>query len=122
MVGAAEERADLICAEVVRVPEIVGLDLVDARNRPEAVGLRLASEVNDVYSREAPAGVIVRQDPEAHHMVRMGREIKVTVSRGPEYVVVPDVIGPPKIEAQLQITQQKLVIGETRAEDNPSVQ
>jgi len=121
MVWAAQKLPDLIFPEVVRVPEIVGLDLVEARNRLEAVGLRLASEVNDVYSREAPAGVIVRQDPEAHHMVRMGREIKVTVSRGPEYVVVPDVIGLPKIEAQLQITQQKLVMGEIREEYNPSV-
>ena len=54
-------------------------------------------------------------------MVRMGREVKITVSRGPEYVVVPDVVGLPKIEAQLQITQQKLVMGEIKEEFNPSV-
>lgn len=121
MVWAAQKLPDLIFPEVVRVPEIVGLDPVEARNRLEAVGLRLASEVSDVYSRDVAAGVIVRQDPEAHHMVRMGREVKITVSRGPEYVVVPDVIGLPKIEAQLQITQQKLVMGEIREEYNASV-
>ncbi len=96
-------------------------DPSEARNRLEAVGLRLAPEVVDVYSRDVAAGLIVRQDPEANHMVRMGREVKITVSRGPEYVVVPDVVGLPKIEAQLQITQQKLVMGEIKEEFNPNV-
>lgn len=121
MVWAAQKLPDLIFPEVVRVPEIVGLDPSQARIRLEAVGLRLAPDVVDVYSRDVPAGFIIRQDPEANHMVRMGREIKITVSRGPEYVVVPNVVGLPKIEAQLLITQQKLVLGEVQEEFNPSV-
>jgi|GEM_PF-188326 len=121
MIWAAQQLPDLIFPEVVRVPDIVGLEPAEAKNRLDAVGLRLAQEVADVYSRDVAAGLIVRQDPEANHMVRMGREVKITVSRGPEYVVVPDVVGLPKIEAQLLITQNKLLLGEVREEYNPSV-
>src|SRR5690606_12909244 len=121
VIWAAQILPDLIFPEVVRVPDIVGLEPAEAKSLLDAVGLRLSPEVTDVYSRDVAAGRIVRQDPEANHMVRMGREVKITVSRGPEYVVVPDVVGLPKIEAQLLITQQKLVMGEIREEYNPNL-
>ena len=57
MVWAAQKLPDLIFPEVVRVPEIVGLDPSEARNRLDAVGLRLAPEVVDVYSRDVAAGL-----------------------------------------------------------------
>ncbi len=118
---AAQKLPEMIFPEEVRVPEITGVDLETARARLAQQGLRLHPNIRDVYSKDVPAGLVMRQSPDANDRVRMGREIQVTVSRGPEYVVVPDVVGVSKVEAQLQITQQNLTVGDVTEEFNPEV-
>lgn len=118
---AAQKLPDLIFPEEVRVPDVTGVDLETARGRLAQQGLRLDSNIRDVYSKDVPAGLVMRQSPAADDRVRMGRVIQVTVSRGPEYVVVPDVLGTSKVEAQLRITQQNLTVGVVTEEFNPEV-
>lgn len=120
MVWAVQELPKLIFPEIVRVPDVTGLDLTQARRALSEAGLRL-EEAGDEYHGSVPPGAIIRQDPEANERVRMGRAIRVVLSRGPEYVVVPDVIGRPKIEAELAITQEGLILGEVTEEFYPDV-
>ena len=110
VVWASQELPKLIFPEEVRVPDVTGLSVAEARRALAEAGLRL-QEAGDEYNAAVPAGAVIRQNPEANQRVRMGREIRVWVSRGPEFVVVPDVIGRPKIEAELTITQEGLVLG-----------
>lgn len=119
LIWAAQKLPELIFPQEVLVPDITGLELEAARSRLAERGLRLHPNVRDVYSREVPAGLVLRQEPVANHRVRMGREIQVTVSRGPEYVVVPELIGLSKVEAQLNITQQNLTVGDVTEEFQP---
>ena len=118
---AAQKLPSLIFPEIVQVPQLVGLDLRAARERLAERGLRLDTDIQYVYSRDFDAGLIIRQSPEGGAEVRMGREIRVTVSQGPRFVVVPEVVGLRKTEAQLWITQQGLVLGEVVEEFNPDV-
>src|SRR5690606_6922367 len=69
MAWAAQKLPELIFPEIVVVPDITGLDLETARERLDAYGLRVHPDIQDAYSRETPAGLIVRQDPPPQHEV-----------------------------------------------------
>lgn len=74
----------------VDVPRVVGLDVADAFERVQAAGLRAKSV--EVFARQAK-GRVVRQRPPAGAEARRGATVVLTVSKGPQIVVVPAVIG-----------------------------
>ncbi len=74
----------------VDVPRVVGLDVADAFERVQAAGLRAKSV--EVFARQAK-GRVVRQRPPAGAEARRGATVVLTVSKGPQIVAVPAVIG-----------------------------
>ena len=74
----------------VDVPRVVGLDVADAFERVQAAGLRARS--SEVFARQAK-GRVVRQRPPAGAEARRGATVVLTVSKGPQIVAVPAVIG-----------------------------
>ena len=74
----------------VDVPRVVGLDVADAFERVQAAGLRTRSL--EVFARQAK-GRVVRQRPPAGAEARRGATVVLTVSKGPQIVAVPAVIG-----------------------------
>ena len=76
----------------VRVPDLLTLELVDARERAAERGL-----VVRVARRQphpvAPAGTVVDQQPAAGRTVREGRTVWLTVSAGPPASRLPSVVG-----------------------------
>jgi len=75
-----------------RVPDLVGLSPDAARDMLEARDLRMVSR-GEVYSDETEEGAIAEQQPGEGSTLRAGDEVTVRVSRGPEGVEVPEVIG-----------------------------
>ncbi len=74
----------------VDVPRVVGLDVADAFERVQAAGLRAKSV--EVFARQAK-GRVVRQRPPAGAEARRGATVVLTVSKGPQLVAVPLVVG-----------------------------
>jgi beta-lactam-binding protein with PASTA domain len=74
----------------VDVPRVVGLDVTDAFERVQAAGLRAKSV--EVFARQAK-GRVVRQRPPAGAEARRGATVVLTVSKGPQLVAVPAVMG-----------------------------
>lgn len=74
----------------VDVPRVVGLDVADAFERVQAAGLR--ARAMDVFARQAK-GRVIRQRPPAGAEARRGATVVLSVSKGPQLVVVPPVIG-----------------------------
>ena len=74
----------------VDVPRVVGLDVADAFERVQAAGLR--AKAVEVFARQAK-GRVVRQRPPAGAEARRGATVVLTVSKGPQIVAVPSVIG-----------------------------
>lgn len=105
----------LIFPEEVRVPRVVGEDVKEADRILREQGLKLVME-RETFSSTIPVNRIITQDPPENRRVRMGRSVHVTVSRGPEYVSVPDVIGLPLRDARLRLTQGGLVSGRVSEE------
>jgi eukaryotic-like serine/threonine-protein kinase len=78
------------------VPAVVGLRAADAVER-----LRTSGYPADPRRRDDPArrGRVVGQDPEAGTELDPGRTVVIYVSRAPNTVDVPDVVGAPVAEA-----------------------
>lgn len=125
LLGAAGYAAtpyvlSLIFPPEVTVPDVVGLTYAEARGLMAANGLILVIEA-ERHDRHVPAGHIIRQNPEGGRTVRQGRTVYITLSRGPELGVVPDVTGRPLREARLVLTQEGYVLGEEIAAFEPGV-
>ena len=75
----------------VTVPDLSGSNLDQAATLLEEAGLKLGARGED-YS-DAAEGTVISQDPEADSEAEPGSAVGVTVSLGPEPVVVPNVIG-----------------------------
>lgn len=85
--GRVEEDASL-----VKVPELVGLTEDEAQGRLERLGLEYTVR-SGVTHHLAPEGAVLAQDPLPGQYARPGAPIYVSLSRGPELHILPDVSG-----------------------------
>jgi len=76
--------------ERYRVPKVRGMDQASAGKALEAVNLKPGQILQD-YSRKVPAGMVVRTEPAAGTALKRDTTVTLTISLGPEPVVVPDV-------------------------------
>lgn len=79
-------------SRTVVVPDLRGKGMIEANNmlRGQGLHIRVKGEDFDAY---VPEGHILRQDAPPHDKVKEGREIGVTLSRGPRVKYVPEVVG-----------------------------
>ncbi|MEV5926088.1 Stk1 family PASTA domain-containing Ser/Thr kinase [Streptomyces cellulosae] len=83
----------------VDVPDVTGDDPEDARAELEEAGLKVEIAEERVHS-EHDAGKVARQTPGAGGEVAEGDTVTLTLSKGPEMVEVPDVVGDSVDEAR----------------------
>jgi len=79
-------------SSLVKVPELVGLTEDEAQGRLERVGLEYTVR-SGVTHFQAPEGAILAQDPLPGQYARPGAPVYVSLSRGPDLHVLPDVSG-----------------------------
>ena len=83
--------------EQVKVPEVVGQQLDEARDELERAGL--TADVTREESADDEPGTVLRQSPGAGKSVEEGTSITLVVAEEPEEVDVPDVVGRDESEA-----------------------
>jgi serine/threonine-protein kinase len=99
---------------VIPTPELVGLDDKEAEAMLADQGLGLAwSDEGDRYDDRVPAGHILMQKPRAGTLVKRGRAVTVVLSRGPQRIEVPEVIGEALQAAQVTLVAAGLRLGRT---------
>ncbi|MEU3145188.1 Stk1 family PASTA domain-containing Ser/Thr kinase [Streptomyces sp. NPDC006999] len=76
----------------VDIPEVTGEDLQDARAELEEAGLEVEIATGRITS-EHDAGRVARQSPGAGSEAVEGDTVTLTLSKGPEMIEVPDVVG-----------------------------
>jgi serine/threonine-protein kinase len=74
----------------IGVPTVTGLPRDQAEAAVTGLGLKFAAE--DAFDDTVPEGVVISQDPASGTLVA-GQTVKVVVSKGPQFVTVPDVQG-----------------------------
>ncbi|MCW2572607.1 MAG: serine/threonine protein kinase [Frankiales bacterium] len=100
---------------LISTPAVVGLSQQDANLRLASAGL----QVGDLTQRfdPKPAGTVLAQSPEAGFLIGKGGSVGLTISKGIEQTVVPQIIGQSQEEAVAQLKEAKLVIGQVITRD-----
>jgi beta-lactam-binding protein with PASTA domain len=93
----------------VIVPNVVGRRSTDAEKMLRESRLNY-STIDSLHAPET-AGTVIWQEPRPGGQVRAGRTVELKVSLGPEIVVVPDLVGLHIRDAEIKISEAKLVIG-----------
>ncbi len=103
----------LLAGQGITVPDFRGKSWTEAHDlarRSQVFIERNGWEYNDTV----PKSHIAFQQPVAGALVKPGRRVFVVISRGPESVVVPDVLGKSRRDAELTILEAGLTVGEER--------
>ncbi|MGB5951685.1 MAG: Stk1 family PASTA domain-containing Ser/Thr kinase [Ornithinimicrobium sp.] len=78
--------------EPIDIPDVTDTALDEASQTLSEAGFEMETADDEVFDDDVPQGSVVRQDPSGGQGQR-GDTITVTVSKGPELVTVPQVIG-----------------------------
>ncbi|MFF5156978.1 Stk1 family PASTA domain-containing Ser/Thr kinase [Streptomyces sp. NPDC000348] len=97
----------------VDVPDVTGDDAEDARAALEEAGLKVRIAAGRVNS-EHDAGQVARQTPGAGRQAVEGDTVTLTLSKGPEMIEVPDVIGDGVDEARKRLKDAGFEVDEDR--------
>ncbi|MFH9708868.1 Stk1 family PASTA domain-containing Ser/Thr kinase [Streptomyces luteogriseus] len=77
----------------IDIPDVTGSDEADARSELTEAGLKVKIAAERVTSSEYDKGQVVRQTPESGGRAAEGDTVTLTLSKGPEMIEVPDVVG-----------------------------
>ncbi|SCK24726.1 Stk1 family PASTA domain-containing Ser/Thr kinase [Streptomyces sp. WMMB 322] len=94
--------------EIVKVPELGGTPLADARRKLKDAGLE-AGVVKRQFSEDTARGSVIASDPEAGSERRPGSPVALAVSKGAP-VDVPDVVGDDEDSAREKLTEEGLKV------------
>jgi serine/threonine-protein kinase len=92
-----------------QVPNLVGESSANAVAQLKA--LELVPSETQAYSDTVPAGNVISQAQSAGSMVNRGSTVAFVVSKGPQMVVVPNVIGDTLQQAEAALNQADLTVG-----------
>jgi serine/threonine-protein kinase len=99
-----------IFAQTSAVPRVIGLSLDSARSVLGTVQLS-AKETGKVPHPTAPPNHVVWQDPPPDVVVTSGTTVDLSLSAGPQRVLIPDVAGYDEATARLLVESAGLTVG-----------
>ena len=94
---------------LVEAPAVVGLSQQDAQVRLAAAGLTVG-QVRQVFL-DRPVAQVVEQSPVGGILLQSGGRVDLVVSKGVEMTLVPALVGQSRKEAEAQLAQAKLALG-----------
>ena len=97
--------------ETVQVPDLTGKKLGDAENILDRAELKF-DVISEQYSAKVPEGVIISQVPAPGKMVKAGRIISLTISKGEQNIKMPNLVGKTQREAKIELMNLGLKPGE----------
>ncbi|MBO8158512.1 Stk1 family PASTA domain-containing Ser/Thr kinase [Thermosyntropha sp.] len=106
---------DGLFGQEVEVPNIVGMDSKDAKEKLDELGLKMVVLSEDVNSDLEP-GKVVSQNPPSGMKVKKGREIEVVLSKGTAVAKVPILVGVSLADAKIKLANANLKLGKVEEE------
>ncbi len=98
----------------VDVPDVTGENLEDAKEELEEAGLKVKVADEPVTSAEFDKGEVAAQTPEPGSQAVSGDTVTLTLSKGPEMVEVPDVVGEKVDDAKAELEAAGFQVDEDR--------
>jgi len=93
----------------VTVPDVVGKQMITAKNILEEENLRV--KIEETYDEKTPVGEVSSQYPETGTVVKEQRVVTIYISKGGEAVVLSDLRGMSRRDAELQLKNMGLKLG-----------
>ncbi|MBP1300692.1 MULTISPECIES: Stk1 family PASTA domain-containing Ser/Thr kinase [unclassified Curtobacterium] len=79
----------------VRIPEVAGKSVAQARQLLQAQGLQPTAETDSRYDAVVAKGQVSTTKPAAEREVRKGTPVRIVVSDGPRMIALPAIVGQP---------------------------
>ncbi|CAM5583322.1 serine/threonine protein kinase [Streptomyces coeruleorubidus] len=98
----------------IDIPDVTGSDLADARSELEDAGLEVKVAAERVTSSEFDKGQVAEQSPSPGGRAAEGDTVTLTVSKGPEMIEVPDVVGASVDDATRELESAGFQVEEDR--------
>ena len=98
------------CPRLTVVPPVVGLTQSAATAAVEAAGF-VRGSVTEAFSSTVAEGIVISQSPAAGTSATAGSSVSFVVSKGPETLVVPDVVGLEQSAAEAALVAAGLTAG-----------
>ncbi|MYS88067.1 Stk1 family PASTA domain-containing Ser/Thr kinase [Streptomyces sp. SID5464] len=98
----------------IDIPDVTGDDLADARAELTGAGLKVKVAAERVTSSEFDKGQVAEQSPNPGGRAAEGDTITLTVSKGPEMIEVPDVVGDSVDDATRELKSAGFQVDEDR--------
>ncbi len=118
--GVGVDRGAYELPVPVTVPDLSGLARTTVRELVAAALLYVRNETEE-YHPTIPPDHVIRQAPLAGVQVPQWSTVDVAISKGPEPVIVPDVVGKPEGDVGVIITGACLVVGTVTRQYSPTV-
>jgi serine/threonine-protein kinase len=118
--SGTERRAGSAVAIVVSkgspidVPDVTGESVQDATADLEEAGLKVKVSPEEINSADVDKGAVARQTPEDGTTAAEGDTVTLTLSKGPEMVEVPDVVGDSVDDAKAELEGAGFEVDEDR--------
>lgn len=106
--------------EPVTVPGVTGKSQAEAQAAITGAGLTVGM-ITLRYSDSVPEGFVISQEPGAGSLVLPGTAVSLFVSRGPQPIPVPGIVGKTQAEAQRILTDAGFSLGSITQEWSASV-
>ena len=95
----------VVCSteDLIELTDVSNLTQDEAKKKMEELGLVV--EINEVYSNEVEAGLVISQAPEVGTRQKAGTTVVLTISKGAELFQVEDVVGKQSADATALLEQ-----------------
>ena len=94
----------------VQVPNVTGMTLSEAKAELERLDLQYKI-FTEQHNDEFPENYVINQNPKPYRIVKSGRHINLTISKGGEPVVMPNIMFRPLRNARVVLMERGLYIG-----------
>ena len=104
----------------VSVPNVVGLEQLEAENTLTTSGLAVGN-ISSSTSPNVPVGFVISQEPSPGDEIPEGSPVNLEISSGPEFTEVPNVVEFLQADAEAAIGDVGLTVGNITFEPHPTI-
>jgi serine/threonine-protein kinase len=113
--GTEAERGDSLTVVLSLGPELAAVPEVEGLTREVAIArldnARFEYRIVREYHQTVPEDRVISQNPQGATELEVGKQVRLTVSRGPEPVDLPSLAGQTEAEARARLKELNLVPG-----------
>ena len=118
---AAAAAMGLLGPHTFAIPNVTGMSRAAAAATLEQDGFVLGDNLTQQYSTQVETGKVISQAPIAGTMAKKGTSVDLVISKGPELVIVPNLVNKTQAAVAALLQAAGLTGSATSSDYNPSI-